>query len=300
MQYGIFLPPFGPCADLTTLASLAADAEAAGWDGFFLWDDITTGNPIPVADPWIALAAIALRTRTLRLGALVTPLARRRPWKVARETATLDHLSQGRLIVGVGLGAGPVEFDHLGEESDPKVRAAMLDEGLAILTGLWSGEPFQHAGVHYHIRQAQFLPRPVQTPRIPIWVGGSWPLKAPFRRAARWDGVFPLGHNLGFTDMLSPEDIAAMLSFVQEQRAQVGAPGLSNTPFDVVHAGISSGSDPEGDRALAQAYAQVGVTWWLEHLVPDRWGSWTDWPLEAMRQRIHQGPPRTGAANRAP
>ncbi|HLV99352.1 MAG TPA: LLM class flavin-dependent oxidoreductase [Ktedonobacterales bacterium] len=288
MQYGILLPPFGPCADPTTLLALAADAEAAGWDGFFLWDDVTTGDPIPVADPWIALAAIAMRTRSLRLGALITPLARRRPWKVARETSTLDHLSQGRLIVGVGLGAGPSEFDDLGEETDPKVRAAMLDEGLDILTGLWSGEPFQHQGEHYHIRKAQFLPRPMQKPRIPIWVGGFWPLKAPFRRAARWDGVFPLGQGIPFTEMLTPEAVQAMLSFVQEQRAQAG---LSGQPFDVVHAGISSGTDQERDSEIAQTYAAVGVTWWLEHLLPERWSSESDWPMEIMRQRIRQGPP---------
>jgi alkanesulfonate monooxygenase SsuD/methylene tetrahydromethanopterin reductase-like flavin-dependent oxidoreductase (luciferase family) len=289
MRYGILLPPFGPCADLTTLIALAADAEEAGWDGFFLWDDVTTGDPIPVADPWIALAAIAVRTRTLRLGALVTPLARRRPWKVARETITLDHLSGGRLIVGVGLGSGRAEFDDLGEEPDPKVRAAMLDEGLDILSGLWSGEPFQHEGTQYHIRQAQFLPRPVQTPRIPIWVGGFWPRRAPFRRAARWDGVFPLGQDVAFTEMLAPEDVRAMLSFVREQRAQAG---LANKPFDVVHSGISSGTDQQADRALAQTYAAAGVTWWLEHVVPERWESGSEWPLEAMRGRIRQGPPR--------
>src|SRR5581483_5822988 len=124
------LPPFGPCAELTTLTSLATDAEEAGWEGFFLWDDVTTGSPIPVADPWIAMTAIAMRTRALRIGALVTPLARRRPWKVAREALTLDRLSQGRLVVGVGLGESRSEFDDLGEETNPKVRAAMLDEGL--------------------------------------------------------------------------------------------------------------------------------------------------------------------------
>jgi len=123
MRFGIFIPPFGPCADVATLATLASEAEEAGWDGFFLWDDVTINIPLPVADPWVALSAIALRTRTLRLGALVTPLPRRRPWKVARETVTLDHLSQGRLIVGVGLGGDPAEFDDLGEEADLKVRA---------------------------------------------------------------------------------------------------------------------------------------------------------------------------------
>ncbi|MEO7001598.1 MAG: LLM class flavin-dependent oxidoreductase [Ktedonobacterales bacterium] len=295
MQFGIALPPFGPCADLTTLANMAADAEEAGWDGIFLWDDITQEKPIAIADTWIALAAIALRTRRLRLGATVTPLARRRPWKVARETITLDHLSQGRLIVGVGLGAGPAEFDDLGEEADPRVRAAMLDEGLDILAGLWSGEPFQHEGTHYHIRNAQFLPRPIQTPRIPIWVGGLWPGRAPFRRAARWDGVFPLGLDLSFTEMMAPENVQAVLSFVQEQRAHAG---LADKPFDVVHSGLSSGSDPQVDWALAQTYAAAGVTWWLEHLTPHRWAnveSGDEWPLEAMRQRIRLGPPRNGS-----
>lgn len=289
MHFGILLPPFGPCADLTTLAALAADAEEAGWEGFFLWDDVTIGDPIPVADPWIAMAAIALRTRTLRLGALVTPLARRRPWKVARETITLDHLSQGRLIVGVGLGASPSEFDDLGEEPDPKVRAALLDESLDILSGLWSGGPFQYEGTHYHIRKAQFLPPPVQRPSIPIWVGGFWPRKAPFRRAARWNGVFPLGQDIPFTEMLPPEEVRAMRSFVHEQRAQAG---LANKPFDVIHSGISSGTDQMADHALIQIYAAAGVTWWLEHLLPERWDSGDDWPLEAMRQRICQGPPR--------
>jgi alkanesulfonate monooxygenase SsuD/methylene tetrahydromethanopterin reductase-like flavin-dependent oxidoreductase (luciferase family) len=293
MRYGILIPPFGPCADLTTLTGLAVDAEAAGWDGFFLWDDITSGDPMPIADPWIAMAAIAVRTRTLRLGATVTPLARRRPWKVAREAITLDHLSQGRLVVGVGLGVSKSEFADLGEEADPKVRAAMLDEGLDILAGLWSGEPFHYEGANYHIRQAQFLPRPLQTPRIPIWVGGYWPGKAPFRRAAKWDGVFPLGRDISMADMLTPEDVRTMLSFVREQRALAG---LTEKPLDVVHSGASSGADPQADAALAQAYADVGVTWWLEHLVPDRWGAESDWagewPLDAMRQRIHQGPPR--------
>jgi alkanesulfonate monooxygenase SsuD/methylene tetrahydromethanopterin reductase-like flavin-dependent oxidoreductase (luciferase family) len=290
MRYGILIPPFGPCADLTVLTSLAVDAEAAGWDGFFLWDDITSGDPMPIADPWIAMAAIAVRTRTLRLGAMVTPLARRRPWKVAREAITLDHLSQGRLAVGVGLGASKSEFDDLGEEADPKVRAAMLDEGLDILAGLWRGEPFHYAGAHYHIRQAQFLPRPVQTPRIPIWVGGFWPGKAPFRRAARWDGVFPLGRGISMAEMLTPENVRAMLSFVREQRAEAG---LADKPFDVVHSGISTGTDQQADASLAQAYADVGVTWWLEHLAPDRWPAESEWPLESMRQRIHQGPPRS-------
>jgi alkanesulfonate monooxygenase SsuD/methylene tetrahydromethanopterin reductase-like flavin-dependent oxidoreductase (luciferase family) len=187
------------------------------------------------------------------------------------------------------LGASKSQFDDLGDEADPKTRAVMLDEGLDILAGLWTGEPFHYQGQHYHIREASFLPRPVQAPRIPIWVGGYWPGKAPFRRAARWDGVFPLGRGLGWTEMLSPDDMGAMLSFVREQRIETG---LGDKPFDVVHCGVSAGTDMRADRELARAYEDVGVTWWLEHVVPERWGDWNDWPLDAMRRRIRRGPPR--------
>src|SRR5260370_26406309 len=137
-----------------------------------------------MVDPWVALAAIALRTRTIRLGTLVTPLPRRRPWMVARETVSLDHLSAGRLIFGVGLGGGYFDFEALGEASDAKTLAALLDEGLEVLTGLWRGEPYRHEGMAYHIKDAQFLPRPVQSPRIPIWVPATSPPKPPLPRPA--------------------------------------------------------------------------------------------------------------------
>jgi alkanesulfonate monooxygenase SsuD/methylene tetrahydromethanopterin reductase-like flavin-dependent oxidoreductase (luciferase family) len=289
MQYGLHLPNFGPYADARLLAELAQEAEQAGWDGFFLWDQVakTTLTPTidPMVDPWIALTMIALRTSRLRLGCLITPLPRRRPWKVARETVTLDHLSGGRLVFGAGLGGGDYDFAALGEAADPKVLAAMLDEGLQVLTGLWSGQPFSFEGRYYHIREAQFLPRPLQTPRIPIWVAATWPFKAPFRRAARWDGVFPQGRDLTLTQMLSPQQVEAMLRFLTAQ------PGY-RAPFEVVHAGISTGQDPARDTELVASYARVGVTWWVEQIAPERWGSWTHWPLEAMRQRIRLGPPR--------
>jgi hypothetical protein len=237
-----------------------------------------------MVDPWIALTLIALRTSRIRLGTLITPLARRRPWKVARETVALDHLSAGRMVFGAGLGGGYYDFAALGEASDFKVLADMLDEGLQVLSGLWSGEPFSFEGMYYHIREAQFLPRPVQTPRIPIWVGATWPLKAPLRRAVRWDGVIPQGRDLALTEMLSPQQIEAMLHFLTAE------PGY--TPhFEVVHAGLSTGQDTARDADLVASYARVGVTWWVERIVPERWGSWTQWPLEAMRQRIRLGPP---------
>jgi alkanesulfonate monooxygenase SsuD/methylene tetrahydromethanopterin reductase-like flavin-dependent oxidoreductase (luciferase family) len=286
MQFGIHIPPFGPLSDARTLADFAVEAEEAGWDGFFLWDDVTFDPVIPVGDPWISLAAIAVRTQRIRLGPLVTPLPRRRPWKVAREAISLDHLSQGRMILGVGSGGASEEFADLDEATDPKVLAAMLEEGLQIVTGLWSGDPFTFEGTYYHVHAAQFLPRPVQSSRVPIWVAGGWPNKAPFRRAARWDGVFPQDIRVGGLEMMAPQEVQNLLRYMASYRE----PG---TPFDVVQIGITSGETLERDQAIIASYAEVGVTWWLENFMPQRWGgSWSDWPLEQMHLRLRQGPPK--------
>ena len=288
MHYGLHIPNFGPYGDAHVLAELAHEAEEAGWNGFFLWDQVakTTLTPSidPMVDPWIALAAIALRTNSIRLGTLITPLPRRRPWNVARETVSLDHLSGGRLVFGAGLGGGYYDFAALGEASDLKTLAGMLDEGLQIVNGLWSGEPFHFEGTYYRILEAQFLPRPLQAPRIPIWVAATWPLKSPFRRAVRWDGVFPQGRDLPLTGMLSLQEVEALLRFLKEQPAYTPS-------IEIVHGGITTGEDASRDADLAASYARVGVTWWIEKIVPERWGSWTEWPLEAMSQRIRLGPP---------
>ncbi|MCZ7544028.1 MAG: LLM class flavin-dependent oxidoreductase [Anaerolineae bacterium] len=288
MQYGVYVPPFGAYAEPGTLVSLARDAEAAGWDGFFIWDHIAMwfSKTPPVLDAWVTLAAIAVVTGRIRIGPLVTPLARRRPWKLARECVTLDHLSGGRLTLGVGLGEGPNEFDDLGEEADPKVRAAMLDEGLSVLTGLWTGAPFSYAGVHYRVEGAHFTPPPVQQPRIPIWVAGFWPGRAPFRRAARWDGVYPLLRGDVPYD-ISPDTYREIVAYIAAHRE-------SDAPFDVVH---SNGGDPQDaptrDLDRVAEYADAGVTWWLEQVNPWRFG-WQGagpWPLEAMRDCVLAGPP---------
>jgi alkanesulfonate monooxygenase SsuD/methylene tetrahydromethanopterin reductase-like flavin-dependent oxidoreductase (luciferase family) len=174
------------------LSELAVVAEDAGWDGVFLEDYLVYQNrqDIPTYDPWIALAAMALRTRHIRLGTEVTPLARRRPWKLARESVTLDHLSGRRLQLCVGLGvATDVDFAHFGEDQDNRRRAARLDEALNVLVGLWSAMPFSYTGQHFEIRETTFLPAPVQQPRIPIWVGGGYPNRGPLERAVRWDGA---------------------------------------------------------------------------------------------------------------
>lgn len=287
MRYGIYLPNFGPYGDARALAELARDAEQAGWDGFFIWDHIVGEASLPTVDPWVGLAAAAMTTERIRLGATVTPLPRRRPWKLARETVSLDRLSGGRLIVGVGIGLGTREWDDLGEESDPRVRGAMLDEGLDVLTGLWTGEPFSYDGAYYTVKEAHFQPTPIQQPRIPIWVGGWWPTKAPFKRGARWDGIFPLYSHWDN----SPERLAEVVAYTRARRE-------SDSPFDVIAMGVTPGENPAEGQATAAAYAAAGATWWLEVIAPYRFGqedlSQLPWPVEALRERVRQGPPAKG------
>ena len=283
MQYGIYLPNFGPYGDARVLAGLARDAEDAGWDGFFLWDHIA-GHALPFVDPWIALTAVALNTQRIRIGTTVTPLPRRRPWKLARETVSLDHLSGGRLTLSVGIGLGEAEWDDLGEETDLKKRGEMLDEALDVLVGLWSGESFSYDGQYYHIAKAYFLPKPLQQPRIPIWVGGFWPNKAPFRRAAKWDGMFPLFQTWDETEELAQLEEA--VAYVKAHRRQ-------ERFLDVVCVGMTPGAEPARAAATVAERARRGATWWLEMIAPfmlDR-GLEDEWPVEAMRERVLQGPP---------
>ena len=278
MKYAFDTPQFGPYADPRLLTELAHEAEDSGWDGFFLWDHIQVGWPDPVADPWIALAAMATATNRILLGPIVTPLFRRHPWQLARQTVTLDHLSGGRVVLGVGLGDDIFgEITTFDGPVDPKVRAAMLDEGLAVLLGLWSGEKFSFEGTHWQVRDAQFLPVPIQKPRIPIWVAGTWPRKRPFRRAARFDGVCPISRDI--EKSLTTADIRDLIAFVKSLRT-------TDAPFDVIISGETTGQDHEQDRATVTPYAQAGATWWFESILP--WKT----PLEKVRTRIRQGPPR--------
>lgn len=255
VRSGLFVPLFGELADPVAVARLAAEAEEAGWDGFFVWDHVRWRPPVlDVADPWITLAAIATATTSIRLGPLVTPLARRRPVKVARETATLDQLCSGRLTLGVGLGSDRFgeEFSITGEEVDDRRRARMLDESLGILAAAWSGEPVHHEGEHYTVGGMRFLPRPVQRPGVPIWVAGFPGNPKPMRRAARHQGFFPV--NLEHPDQLA--EIVAAVTTLREQ----GGTGITE-PYDIV-ATIEPGDDPT-------PYAAAGATWWLAELAPD-------------------------------
>ena len=282
MRYAISIPNFGEWADPRTLVGLARDAEASGWDGFFLWDHIRfSATPLPVQDPWVLLAAIATVTERMTIGPMVTPLPRRRPWIVARQAVSLDHLSGGRAMLGVGIGEPiDVELTAFGEEDDVKVRAAMLDEALTILDGLWSGEEFSFTGAHYQLAPMTFLPRPVQRPRIPIIVAGTWPNRGPIRRAVRWDGMHPM---FPFPTEDWETKARALVAELRSLRADPTA------PFEYFDGGHTPDED---DPAVA---ADLGATWWVESIDPWRYG-WdgtaAGWPsVEPARERIRLGPP---------
>jgi alkanesulfonate monooxygenase SsuD/methylene tetrahydromethanopterin reductase-like flavin-dependent oxidoreductase (luciferase family) len=252
---GLFFPLFDELADPALVARLSAEAEDAGWHGVFVWDQVRWGEPVvDVADPWITLAAIATATERLRLGTMVTPLARRRPVKVARETATLDRLSGGRLTLGVGLGSDRFasEFSLTGEELDDRRRARMLDESLEILAAAWSGAPVQHRGEHYVVDGMRFLPRPVQRPGVPIWVAGYYGNSKPLRRAARHQGFFPV--NLDHPDQLA--EIVADLTALRRTDGTTDP-----RPYDIVVA-LEPGCDPA-------PYVEAGATWWLVGVTAD-------------------------------
>lgn len=280
LRYAVGVPNVGQFGDPRLLVDLAAAGEDAGWDGFFLWDHLLYADPLwPVADPTVVISAVAARTARIRTGVLVTILARRRVGKVARESVTLDHLSAGRLIFGAGLGSVTTEFTAFGEPGDARHRAARLDESLDLLNALWSGRPVTFTGDHLTATDVTMVPPPLQQPRIPIWCAGRWPHKAPFRRAARWDGVMPTHTGYGLGETMPPEELRAILRYTREQRAQ-------QSPFDVALEGRTDGSAPDRGARHVAPYAQAGLTWWIEAM-----GWWRGTPADAMA-RVRQGPPR--------
>jgi alkanesulfonate monooxygenase SsuD/methylene tetrahydromethanopterin reductase-like flavin-dependent oxidoreductase (luciferase family) len=262
MKYGVHLPNFGSYADAAAVAELAGLAERAGWDGVFISDHVARPEGVlPIADAWILLSAIALATSTVQIGSLVTPLPRRRPWNLAREIVTLDHLSGGRMVFGIGSGitVGP-EFTRFGEESDPRVRGDMLDEGLAIVRAAWTGEPVTYAGTHYQLDEVTFLPTPAQ-PVVPVWAATERVRGRTVRRAATCDGVVPFG--------VTPAQAPELMAVIARHR---------NGKMDGYQL-VASGT---GD---SQEWEQVGATWWLRVL------NWYR-PLDRGRAVIEAGPPR--------
>ncbi|MFI6166225.1 LLM class flavin-dependent oxidoreductase [Nocardia sp. NPDC051052] len=266
LQSALWLPIFDELADPVLVARLAAEAEEAGWHGVFVWDHLRWRAPVrQAADPWITLAAIATATERLRFGPMVTPLPRRRPAKVAKETATLDRLGGGRLTLGVGLGSDRFagELRATGEELDDRRRGQMLDESLEILTAAWSGEPVHHHGEHYTVDGITFLPKPIQRPGVPVWVAGFPGNIKPVRRAARHDGFVPV--NLDHPDQLA-EIVTTITGLRQGQMA----------PYDIAATG-ASGTDPV-------PYVKAGATWWLVEFAPETVS------LDQVRGVLRDGP----------
>ncbi len=275
MKYGIVLP-YG---DARTAAELGQVAEQAGWDGFFVWE------PVWGIDAWVCLTAVSLSTSRIRLGTLLTPLSRMRPWKLASETATLDNLCNGRVILSVGLGAVDTGFEAFGEITDRKTRAELLDEGLDILTGLWQGQPFAYEGSHYHLKPCDFFPPPppVQQPRIPIWVVGAWPRPKSMQRVLKYDGLLPnVLDETGKNRPPTHEDVRQMKAYIDNHRT-------ATTPFDIILEGETPGDNQMEAASITSQWANAGATWWIESLW--RMMEQPDKGYRSLRQRIEQGPP---------
>lgn len=273
LRCGVFVPNFATFGSAAVMAEIAARAEAAGWDGVYVWDHVVRREgDLDLVDPWIALTAMACATSRVRLGPLVTPLPRRRPWNVARAVVGLDHLSGGRMTLGVGLGTsrGP-EMPAFGEETDPARRGDMLDEGLAIIAGAWSGKAVHHAGEHYTVDGVRFLPRPVQE-RVPVWAATESVRGRPVRRAAGLDGVFPIG--------IAPADVAGLVDALaaagRPAAGRAGPDGPPGAAFDVVVADTDDG---------VGRWDGTAVTWWLRQLAWDQ-------PLDAALAVVDAGPRR--------
>ncbi len=276
MKSGIILTSPSP----REAARLAALAESVGWDGVFTWDGVALGET-ETYDPWVTMAAMAMTTERVRLGAVIVPPARRRPWKLAREAMSIDVLSNGRLVLPVGLGAlDDQAWANVGEPTAARIRAEKLDESLAILDGLWSGEPFGFHGRHYAFQPMTFLPRPVQQPRIPIWPVALWPNPRSMRRALRWDGgVIQLQVEDSAPGMVKPEHVGEIAAYAERERSA----DLRGRPWEIVVDGTTRPGDAEA-LARVRDLAAAGATWYLE-------ADWLDTDPVALETRVAAGPP---------
>jgi alkanesulfonate monooxygenase SsuD/methylene tetrahydromethanopterin reductase-like flavin-dependent oxidoreductase (luciferase family) len=311
VKYGFVLPS----GDARTAAELAQEAEAAGWDGFFAWE------PVWGIDAWVALTAAAMRTERIRLGTMLTPLSRMRPWKLASESATLDNLSGGRVTIAVGLGAVDTGFEQFGEVTDRRTRAELLDEGLEIVTGLWRGQPFNYSGKHYTVREMTFSPPPppLQQPRIPIWVVGAWRHEKSMQRALKYDGIIPSARgDDGDMRQATPDEVRSIVTYLTERRdirgiepkvrelqakhggknpkqlqaditALVDEYGDAARPYEIIVEGTTPADDAVAAAKVVRPWAEAGATWFNEAM----WGASNDATGRAqVRARIAAGPPR--------
>jgi len=274
-KFGIYIANYGITKDPQDYIDLAILSENNGWDGFFLWDHVffSSNKPLPFLDPWIILSAVAVKTKRIKLGTTVTPLARRRPWIVAKQVSTLDRLSKGRMILGIGLGID-IDFSVFGENTDPIIRSEKLDESLHILKGLWANKPFTFKGKHFNIKEVEFFPKPFQD-KIPIWVGGTWPIKKPFQRAAQYDGVFPL--KAGEEESLSPNDYREIIKYIKQYRSSLDS-------YDIIKSIYTTGIKEEDE--WINDYLNIGITWFVEAIWPGR-----DSSLDNIKKIISRGPP---------
>lgn len=268
----------GSYGSTAQLLEVAVAADASGWDGFLTWDAVSVGDMV-AWDPWSLLGAVAVRTQRIRLGALVFAPARRRPWLMAREAVTVDHLSAGRLVLPVGLGVvDDGGFSRVsGEVTSARERAERLDEALAIYDLAWRGEPFSYEGRHFRVDDLLMVPRPVQEPRIPVWPVGGWPSPRSMARAARWDGV--VLQRTGSEDPLSPADVADAVAWIRERR------GGEMAGYDVVVQDVLP-ADPSAARDMVATYEAAGATWFVD----SRWDPGVT--PEALLALARQGPPR--------
>ena len=295
MKKAVFVAPtIHEYSEPQNLVELAKMTEEAGWDGFFICDHLLLDPEgyLGLADPSIMLGAIAAVTEKVVIGSMVTPVSRRRPWKLAKEFASLDQLSNGRVRIGAGLGGMDQEFANFGEDPNKKVLAKKVDEGLAIMEKLHTGEAVSFEGEIYQMSETRLLPRPIQRPRIPVWIAAMLPFKAGQRRSARWDGIMPQvmpeildetqdisGLDMRILMAPSPEQIEEVVAFTSELRD-------TNDPFDVVVSSVSYGLDKDAVSSKLQAYRDAGTTWWLEWLDCGKPGT-----LQQVREQILAGPP---------
>jgi|WetSurMetagenome_2_1015567.scaffolds.fasta_scaffold350942_1 probable F420-dependent oxidoreductase len=271
MNYAIDIATLGDLADPRRVVELAVAAEEAGWQGLFVWDHLAFSWGVPSGDPWVMLSAVAQATQRLKIGTAVTPVPRRRPQVLANTVATLDLLSQGRVIFGAGLGGVPQEFAAYGEPEESRQRALALDEGLEVMDRLWSGEPVNYEGACFRVHGVTLSPLPVQRPRVPVWVGGE--SRAALRRAARWDGWVAGGDNEKCEMVKTPAQVAEMAGFIRTVRT-------TDLPFNIALTGVSR----PADGPMLKEYADAGVTWWLESIHGFR-GS-----FEELKARVQAGP----------
>jgi len=283
MKFGLQMPNLGGFADVNLLIDVAQMAEASGWDGLFLWDHVAI--PDKMVDPMTVFGAIAVKTERIRFGPMITSLSRRRPWKLAREATTLDHLSNGRFTLGIGMGGSEWDFQRVGDIGDNKVKAQRTDEALTIVDGLWQSDTVTYTGDHYQVDGLTFRPRPIQQPRIPIWCAGIYPNRKPLLRASQWDGVFPIA----IDRFLTPNEWREIAQIISDNRT-------TDAPFDMAHNGITQDKD---DIETIKPYVDAGVTWWMEEISPVRLGiplsqsdTWGDeWDNDAILSRIAKGVP---------